>query len=122
MLAKKFKLPVGTFPRQSMVIWDNENLTLRGVKNNLTHNRVGIVFKKGAFKSAALRNKFKRIVFDFFRVNWADLSVGNLDLLVTLKAAIIGLSPKEINEYLKNNVILRHNIASAARKRFSLDL
>ncbi len=100
MLAKKFKLPIETFPRQSKIVLDNDSLTLRGVKNNLTHNRVGIVFKKGAFKTASLRNKFKRIVFDFFRANLPQLKAQNQDLLVTLKPAIITLSPKEIKEQL----------------------
>jgi len=136
MLAKKFKLPVGLFPRQSTLVLDSAGLSVRAITNNLTHNRVGIVFKKGAFKTAALRNKLKRIVFDFFRENWSRLEVGHgtlsvtsngigvtpapngTDLLVTLKPAIIGFTTnKAIKDYLKTNVILRYNTSSTPRKR-----
>lgn len=122
MLAKKFKLPVETFPRQATIILDDGNMALRGIKNNLTHNRVGIVFKKGAFKAATLRNRIKRIVFDFFGENWENLGVQGLDLLVTLKPAIIGLNIKQTKDYLKNHVNLQRTVTPSARKRPGSDL
>ena len=123
MISKKLKLPINEFPKNNEVIYRGDLFSARRVPNNLSHNRLGVVFKSGAFKTASLRNRLRRAVFDalsaFVLSKPADHGI---DLLISLNPPIISLTRKEITA--KINVLdpIQRIIASPARQptRFPL--
>ncbi len=103
MLNKKFKLPISLFPTSARTIVKDEVFTVKSVSNNLGLNRVGVTFRSKSFKTAVLRNRFKRIVFDSFRSRGVasgpeatPLGVNGRDLLIVLNPSIINLTKPQI--------------------------
>lgn len=111
MLKKKLKLPIGQFPTYAKTILKNEYFLIKSAPNNLDINRVGVTFKSKAFKTAVLRNKLKRIVFDYFRLQITNykLPTGQ-DLLIILNPPIISLSKDQINVELQK--VISKNVST----------
>ncbi len=62
--------------------WESDAiLTLYGVENGLDHPRLGLSVSRKKIKTAAARNRFKRLVREAFRLSKAELPAG-LDLVV----------------------------------------
>jgi len=105
MLSKKHKLPIGFFPVSSKTVIKNNYFLVKSIPNNLGIIRVGVTFKSKTFKKAVLRNKLKRMVFNFFRESLqaksCKLQTGR-DLLIILNPPIINLTKQEINSIFKN--------------------
>lgn len=99
MLPKKQKLPISLFPTSAKTILRNEYFLVKASPNNLGLGRLGVTFKSKAFKTAALRNRLKRSVFNYAKDR------GNLasrrDLLIILNPPIINLSKSELNAELE---------------------
>ncbi|MBI2013457.1 MAG: ribonuclease P protein component [Candidatus Colwellbacteria bacterium] len=103
MLAKKFRLPVGSFPKNIRAAGSGEFTSLRVFPNKLTYNRFGVVFKSGTIKSAVQRNKLKRIAFDWatnFLVSSA--STGYKDVLLIFYQGVPKLKKQDIIKELQN--------------------
>ena len=111
MLRKRLRLPIELFPVSAKTILKNEYFTIKSVPNRLGFNRVGVTFKSKAFKTAVLRNRLKRTVFDYFRYA-SSLQTTNhklptgRDLLIILNPLIIDLTKSEIINKLKNVSII----------------
>lgn len=103
MLPKKQKLPIGLFPTSAKTILRNEYFLVKAIFNGLNFDRLGVTFKSKAFKTAALRNRLKRIVFGYAKKQ-ADLASGR-DLLIILNPPIINLSKSELNTELEKAII-----------------
>lgn len=112
MLKKKHKLPVGFFPASAKTLIKDEFFAVKVHPNNLGFNRVGVTFRSKAFKTAVLRNKLKRIVFDTFRLQAESpkLKANGVDLLIILNPPIISLSKDRINDELKKLISKHGNI------------
>ncbi len=62
--------------------WESDAiLTLHGVENGLDHARLGISVSRKKVKTAAARNRLKRLIREAFRLSKAELPAG-LDLVV----------------------------------------
>ncbi len=66
MLAKKFRLPVNTFPLRARILYKGQHLAVKTSANNLPYNRIGIIITKKSAPKAAERNRLRRRVFDLF--------------------------------------------------------
>ena len=104
MLAKKFRLPVGTFPRGVKPSGKNRYMAVVKIKNNLNHDRLGVVFRAKAFRGAALRNKLKRFVFDNAPIEKKTQKGRAQDILVILNPEILKLTKKELKDNLDKYV------------------
>lgn len=83
MLAKKYKLPVKEFlDKKPRISGRTKFFLVRILLNNLKFSRFGVVISKKVSPSAVVRNKIKRIIFDFVRVNKLHLKLGK-DILLT---------------------------------------
>jgi ribonuclease P protein component len=62
--------------------WESDGImTIYGVENGLDHARLGISVSRKKVKTAAARNRLKRLIREAFRLSKAELPVG-LDLIV----------------------------------------
>lgn len=70
--------------------WESDAImTIHGVENGLDHPRLGISVSRKKVKTAAARNRLKRLIREAFRLSRPELPVG-LDLVVVPRA----LSPR----------------------------
>lgn len=90
MLAKRFRLPIENWSKEK----NKKNITNKGkffiakVKNNgLNFSRFGVIVSAKVDKSAVKRNKLKRIIFNFVRLNKFFEIAGKDFLLVALMGA-----------------------------------
>lgn len=60
---------------------------VRQLPNNFEYSRFGVVISKKVSASAVIRNKIKRIIFDFIRLNKYYLKPGR-DILFTVQFQI----------------------------------
>lgn len=109
MLPKKNKLPIALFPKTSKVIFRDENLSIRLAANKLNYNRLGVTFKSKAFKTAVLRNRLKRAIFNVFKGESGLFKTNQnqapgRDLLIILNPPIISLATKDKKEELINKL------------------
>lgn len=89
MLAKKFRLPVNTFPARAKVLYRGRFLTLKTSSNHLSYNRIGIIVTKKSVPYATQRNRLRRKVFGLLgeevgKPSYVKTTEGR-DLLVLLK-------------------------------------
>jgi ribonuclease P protein component len=62
--------------------WESDaTLTIYGLENGLDHPRLGISVSRKKVKTAAARNRLKRLIREAFRLSKPDLPAG-LDLIV----------------------------------------
>jgi ribonuclease P protein component len=62
--------------------WESDGtMTIYGVENGLDHTRLGISVSRKKVKTAAARNRLKRLIRESFRLSKAELPAG-LDLIV----------------------------------------
>jgi len=84
MLAKKYKLPIQSFLAKKPKVTGKTNFFMvRQLPNNFDYSRFGVVISKKVSASAVVRNKIKRIIFDFIRLNKYNLKPGR-DILFTV--------------------------------------
>ncbi len=102
MLPKRLKVPIGLLPKTTKVILRDAHATVRVAPNGLGFNRLGVNFKAKAFKTAVLRNKLKRTVFNFFKDSDLLKTTGRgQDILITLEPAVIPLNQKDLKNILE---------------------
>ncbi len=72
--------------------WESDaTLTIYGVENDLNHARLGLSVSKKKIKTAAGRNRIKRLIREAFRLSKAELPIG-LDLIVVPKNPSAGFA------------------------------
>ncbi len=65
--------------------WESDaTLTIYGIENGLEHARLGLSVSKKKVKTAAGRNRIKRLIREAFRLSKLELPIG-LDLIVVPK-------------------------------------
>ncbi|XKM13911.1 ribonuclease P protein component [Orbaceae bacterium ac157xtp] len=73
------------------------NLVIR--ENELNHFRLGFAIAKKQIKHAHERNRIKRVIRDYFRINQYQLP--NFDMIVMVRTGIIELTNAEIRAILE---------------------
>lgn len=69
-------------------VFGNRNLVLHYVKNELDHNRIGIVVSKKVSNRAVARNKIRRRLKEIYRLDQERIEVG-YDLIFIAKASCL---------------------------------
>ncbi|MFA5777844.1 MAG: ribonuclease P protein component [Parcubacteria group bacterium] len=75
-------------------------LSLKAVKNNLEHTRIGFSIEKKFFKKAVERNKIKRLLREAFHQNLENIK-NSLDIVVFYKRSEPNPDFKIISELVK---------------------
>jgi ribonuclease P protein component len=118
MLAKKFRLQAQAFGRpetgKKIKTLRSEYFTVKSRPNNLGFSRFGTVISRKVLRSAAKRNKIKRVIFNFIRLNKLHLKAPGQnkfatgqtgkDILIIVSPEIAPLAKNEIEEKLKSLV------------------
>ncbi|MBI5401262.1 ribonuclease P protein component [Candidatus Wolfebacteria bacterium] len=105
MLAKKYKLPIKEFlDKKPRISGRTEFFLMRILPNNLKFSRFGVVISKKVSASAVVRNKIKRTIFDFLRIEKLHIPAGK-DVLLTVLPPAAKLNKKELEEGLENVII-----------------
>lgn len=95
MLPKKLRLPIQEVISKKGKTHKNTFFTIKVFSNNLNFSRFGVVISKKVGKTAVVRNKIKRAIFNALRSvkdHWAIA-----DYLIIVNSSVIGLSQKQIN-------------------------
>jgi ribonuclease P protein component len=110
MLSKKFRLQVQAFGRpetgKKIKTVRSEYFAVKSRPNDLRFSRFGVVISRKVFKSAAKRNKIKRIIFNFIRLNKLHLKAPKQNKFVTGQAGkdvLIIVNPK-VAQLAKNEI------------------
>lgn len=69
--------------KRPKIVLKTDFFMVRQLPNNLPYGRFGIVISKKVSTSAVIRNKIKRIIFDFIRLRKFNLRPGR-DILFTV--------------------------------------
>lgn len=75
--------------------------------NNLTHPRLGVIVSKKNIRCANMRNNFKRIAREYFRLKQKQIKM--LDIVILAKSKAREANNKELRECLEK-LFLRSNI------------
>lgn len=102
MLAKKFRLQIHHWLKEKnkVVTRKSDFFIVKNSENNLPYSRFGVVISSKVDKSAVKRNKIKRAIFDFIRLNKLHES-GKKDTLIIISPKIARLKNEEIKKELK---------------------
>ncbi|MBI2013164.1 MAG: ribonuclease P protein component [Candidatus Colwellbacteria bacterium] len=122
MLAKRFRLPVNTFPARARILYRGRFLTLKTSLNHLSYNRIGFIVTKKSAPKATQRNRLRRKVFDsfgrstLFSVKTGTLlrpagSAGHMDLLVLLKPIKLDADGEE--NFLKELNLIKERLTAS---------
>ena len=104
MLAKKFRLPIQEVLGQKFKTARNEYFAIKSRPNDLGFSRFGTVISRKVSKSAVKRNKIKRVIFNFIRLNKLHFKSPQQNKFATGQAGtdfLIIISPKA-NQLTKN--------------------
>lgn len=75
-------------------------ITALARKNDLNHPRLGITIPKKRVKLAKDRNRLKRLIREFFRLNNEELP--NIDIIIIAKSGIADLQNEQVFQCLEN--------------------
>lgn len=113
MLAKQHRLQIQNWLRQSadkcrlnaegrrkINVRKSEFFILRTSANNLDYSQFGVIISAKVSKSAVKRNKIKRIIYDFIRLNKL-YEKGGKDVVITVLPATAKLNKNEIEKEIK---------------------
>ena len=87
---------------------DSDLISVRFLANRMDDTRVGFIVSKKVSKTAALRNKVKRMLREIMRANIAGIKEG-FDIIITAKSKISKTQPEEIDKTLKE-LLKRSNL------------
>lgn len=102
MLAKKFRLQIQDWFKEKKIFASRKSdfFIVKIARNNLLFSRFGAIIGKKVHKSAVKRNKIKRAIFNFIRLNKYHEAPGR-DVLIIVSPMAGRLTGKEIKEELK---------------------
>lgn len=106
MLAKKFRLQIQEWlkEKRNTITRKSDFFIVKLRANNLLFSRFGTVISSKVSKSAVKRNKIKRIIFDFIRLNKYYEVLGK-DVLIIVSPLAGQLTKPEIKKEIE--IILR---------------
>src|SRR3989338_9129385 len=106
MLAKKFRLPIQDWlkQRKKTITRKSDFFIIRRSDNNLAFSRFGAVISKKVSKSAVKRNKIKRTIFDFIRLQRL-YEIAGRDAVVNVLPSVAKLKKEEIEKELTQLLI-----------------
>lgn len=104
MLAKKFRLPVGNISFSGAESFPGKYFLFKKKGSKNPFSRFGIVMSAKVVKTAVLRNKTKRLFFDFIRIKKLHLEPG-ADILLIARPAISGAKDSDIKNELEKVLI-----------------
>ncbi|MEK7634683.1 MAG: ribonuclease P protein component [Patescibacteria group bacterium] len=100
MLAKKYRLQIQDWleDKNKRISTRKSNFFIaRFSSNKLNFSRFGLVISAKVSKSAVKRNRIKRIIFDFIRLNKLNEFPGN-DVAITVLFPVAKLTREEIEK------------------------
>lgn len=107
MLAKKFRLQIQNWlknrnknlpaGRQGVISRRSDFFIVRMSANDLNFSRFGVVISAKVSKSAVKRNRIKRIIYDFVRLNKLN-EIGGKDVVITALPPVEKLERSEIEK------------------------
>lgn len=84
-------------------------LALKAVRNGLEHSRAGFIVSNKISKSAARRNRMKRLMREAVRLRWSEINPG-IDMVFMARADISAMSfadvDKAVDSLLKKSGLL----------------
>jgi len=104
MLAKKYRLQIQNWLKNKnkrIISRRSDFFIIRMSVNDLFFSRFGVIISAKVSKSAVKRNRIKRIIYDFIRINKLN-EIGGKDVAITVLPAIAKLDKNEIEKELKN--------------------
>lgn len=109
MLAKKFRLQIHRWlkEKKKIIIRKSDFFIIKSNGNNLPYSRFGVVISLKVSKSAVKRNRIKRTIFDFIRLNKFH-EVGETDMLIIVLPKTAQLLKEKIESELKKILITNH--------------
>ena len=99
MVAKKNKLPVQSFIKKKGTGLKSPHVLIRVFKGEKAYSRVGAVVSRKVAPKATVRNRLRRVVFNYFNANLDQLPVR--DYLVVLLGGVDRVNNKEITKELE---------------------
>jgi len=106
MIAKKFRLPRQIFSERPAGRVNTDYFLIKVFKNNLTHNRFGVVISAKVDKRSSKRNFWRRAI-----LNYARRQTGfGKDFLVVVSPRIRELSKSEVEQEVEKILKKCHNI------------
>ncbi len=96
MLAKKYRLPVQKFLSQRSQARRSDYFLLKIFSSTGTNSRFGVIISKHVQKSAAGRNRLKRLMFRFFQETQGQIPRQDF-LVIALPAAGRLIDYQEVN-------------------------
>ncbi len=66
--------------------------------NKFNYPRIRIIIKKQQIKLSTLRNKFKRKIYESFRIN--QFKIRNIDFIFKINSKITKINKKILNKYI----------------------
>lgn len=106
MLAKKFRLPIQRWlkEKKKIIARKSDFFIVKAAENNLPYSRFGTVISRKVSKSAVRRNKIKRTIFNFIRLNQYQEKPGQ-DVLISVLPKTAELGKTEIEKELSQLLI-----------------
>ncbi|KKQ23408.1 ribonuclease P protein component [Candidatus Wolfebacteria bacterium RIFCSPLOWO2_01_FULL_38_11] len=103
MLAKKFRLPIQQWfkEKRKFITRKSDFFIVRVSSNNLPYSRFGAIISLKVSKSAVLRNKIKRAIFNFIYSKKLH-EVPGKDILISVLPKASELTKQELEEKLKS--------------------
>lgn len=100
MLAKKFRLQIQNWLKNKdkrIISRRSDFFIIRMSINELFFSRFGVIISAKVSKSAVKRNRIKRIIYDFIRLN-KFYEIGGRDVVITVLPATAELERSEIEK------------------------
>lgn len=102
MLSKQFRLQIDEWLKnrnKRITTRRSDFFIVRMSVNDLDFSRFGVVISAKVSKSAVKRNRIKRIIYDFIRLNKLN-EIGGKDVVITVLPATAKLERNEIEKQL----------------------
>ncbi len=107
MLAKKFRLPIQQWMRDK----NKRTITKKGnffivktAPNGLKFNRFGIIISSRILKRATQRNRLKRMIFNFIRLNKIN-QLSSKDVLIITQLLASQAKKEEVKKELNSLIV-----------------
>lgn len=109
MLAKKFRLPIHLWlkEKKKIITRKSDFFIIKSNGNNFPYSRFGVVISSKVSKSAVKRNKIKRTIFDFARLEKLQ-EISGRDFLIIVLSKTAKLLKEKIESELKKILTTNH--------------
>jgi len=84
MLAKKYRVPIQSFPKKAKTLLVGKFFVVKHSSNTLWHSRAGVVIRRGSVEGSVNRNKLRRAAISVLEKNKGLLEKPGTDYLVVI--------------------------------------